>query len=402
MPTLPDVNRAIQSIYDAAVEPERWPEILDRVAELVDARGAFIFDIDTSVRTPKVHATYHTTNYDPQLVRSYLENHNEQELHDQAEFAAHSRTEDGVDLVPDTVLAPSRQELMLRANAQTMMSYGIHYRAGALLNKDHYYFDRFAMQFSQRAGLPEGDRLRTVRTLMPHIAKALNIGRHAARQLSARQSLFGILDALRIGICILSATGEVVFTNREFDRQLDTHGAFSLDPHKRLVARNETVRLQLAQLYTGAEHHGKFGARPRKEAILHPLDDEGMALCIEVAPLYSPGVLGERVFNGFGLFSLDASQPYQIDTSFLANTFALTESEEAVLAMLAEGLTNAQISERRNRSPETVSSQVKMLLSKTMSQNRTQLIRLATEFNPRLFIDPSIPNTGDEKEKALT
>lgn len=396
-----EINRLIPSIYDAAVDPGLWPELLDRICELVDARGAFIFDVETRIAAPRLHATYFTSGYDPRLVRNYLREHNDQELQDQATFAAHSQKTDGVELIPDIVLAPSREALMKRANARTMAGYGIHHRAGALLNKDHWNSDRFAMQFSERAGLPSGQRLQAVHTLMPHMAKALNIGRHTSRLVNERDAILESVNHLRIGICIVSGSGEIVFKNVEFARQLADYRAFVTTPGGKLLANDESVRAELQGLFSAAQNHGKFGARPRKEAVLHPLTADGFALCIEVCPLYSPRVLNERGFNGFVLFSLDASQAYEIDTAFMAQVFSLTKSEEAVLSMLAEGLTNAQISERRNRSPETVISQVKNLLAKTMSANRTQLIRLATSFSPRLFVRDSIPKTGDEDEVAV-
>jgi DNA-binding CsgD family transcriptional regulator len=390
-----NIESAVLSIYDATLEPSRWPGVLDIVSDIVDARGAFLFDIDQCQGVSKVKATFHTTNYDPNLVKGYLDTHNEQELEDQAIFAACSCSLDRTELIHDTVLAPSRDGLMARANARAMAGYGIQYRAGALLNKDQYYSDRFAMQFSERAGLPSGERMEAIATLMPHMAKALNIGRQTSRAHNAKDLALNIFNQLRIGICILTKAGCIVFANKEFDRQLDKHGAFGVTSDKRLFAKNERVRSQLAELFDTPRHHGKFGARPRKEAILHPLSDDGMALCIEVTPLSSQDYLGDRSFSGFAVFSLDATQPIDLDTRFIADAFSLTESEEAVLKLLGEGLTNAQISERRSRSLETVSSQVKALLSKTMSQNRTQLIRLATEYSPRLFVD-SIPLMGDE------
>lgn len=154
-------------------------------------------------------------------------------------------------------------------------------------------------------------------------------------------------------------------------------------------------------LFSSPANHGKFGARPRKEAVLHPLQRNGMALCIEVLPLFAQDLIGERNFRGFALFSLDTTRSFRIDTSFLANTFSLTEAEEIILRMLSEGLTNVEISERRERSLETVSSQVKSLLSKTISTNRTQLIRLATEFSPKLYLDSFVPHSGDEEKVAV-
>ena len=53
--------------------------------------------------------------------------------------------------------------------------------------------------------------------------------------------------------------------------------------------------------------------------------------------------------------------------------------------LLAEGLTNRQISDRRNRSVETINSQVKSLLAKADCANRTQLIRRATTIGCRFL-----------------
>lgn len=396
MKIFPETQSLILSIYDAAMEPELWPEVLDRVSEQVDARGAFIFDISASAEIPSVRATYNTSNYDSALVREYLQLFNKQELRDQEIFAEHSKRTDGIELIPDTVLGPSRAAIDERANARMMANYGISFRAGALLNKDHLFTDRFAMQFSRRAGLPTGDRLESINSLMPHLAKALDMGRQTTRRVDARQALLETFNQFRIGICILSESGGIVFKNIEFDRQIDAHNAFSLNSHGRLVANDPKVRAELEMLYAGVEQHGKFGGRPRKEAVLHPLKQDEAALCIEVCPLFSGNIVGEANLNGFVLFSLDTSQKFSVDTRYLAQVFSLTPSEEAVLAMIADGMTNAQISERRNRSPETIYTQVKTLLSKTMTQNRTQLIRMATGFSPQVFVNPDIPISGDE------
>jgi DNA-binding CsgD family transcriptional regulator len=191
MVDIKNLESVVLSIYDATSEPSRWPRVLDTVSDIMDARGAFLFDIDQRGDPSKAR-----TNYGPNLVKDCLDVHNAQELEDQAIFAACSCSLDRTELIPD---------------------------------------------------------------------------------------------------------------------------------------------------------------------------------------------------SGFALFSLDATQPIDLDMRFIADAYSLTESKEAVLKLRGEGLTNAQISERRSRSLETVSSQVKALLSKTVSRNRTQLIRLATEHSPRLFIDSSIP-----------
>ncbi len=395
-----ELQKVIMSVYDAALDPAMWPSVLDRIAELSDARGAFIFDLDSGEKNLMVRATHHTTNYDPSLVSEYLASHNEEEMEDQEKFAAHSSAGDQINLVPDEVLAENRAALMQRSNAITMASYGIYHRAGALLNKDNYQSDRFALQFSKRAGQASGARLEFIQAIMPHIAKSLNMGRRAASQIEGHAAVLSVLNHLRIGVCILSSRGDVILKNSEFDRQIDESRAFQISSSGRLLPYDEDVRGRLVKLCGGISDHGKYGARPRKEAIFHPFERDGLGLCIDVAPLSGRSFLGDRGFDGYVLFSLDASQPQKVDTAYMARSFGLTRSEEAVLKMLTEGLTNAQISERRGRSQETVNTQIKNVLSKTMLDNRTQLLRLATEFSPGLMVNRSFTRSGDEGVEA--
>jgi DNA-binding NarL/FixJ family response regulator len=55
----------------------------------------------------------------------------------------------------------------------------------------------------------------------------------------------------------------------------------------------------------------------------------------------------------------------------------LTEREQEVLALLAEGLSNAQIGDRLHLSPRTVEKYVSSLLRKSDTSNRAELVRYA-------------------------
>ena len=63
---------------------------------------------------------------------------------------------DRIEIVGDDVLAPEHSALALRPNAQEMARHGVHYRAGAVLNKDDLSRDRFSVQFSRRHGPMSG------------------------------------------------------------------------------------------------------------------------------------------------------------------------------------------------------------------------------------------------------
>ncbi len=62
-----------------------------------------------------------------------------------------------------------------------------------------------------------------------------------------------------------------------------------------------------------------------------------------------------------------------------APTLKLTEREQEVLTLLAEGLSNVQIGDRLHLSPRTVEKYVSSLLNKTDTNNRAELVRFAVD-----------------------
>lgn len=75
-------------------------------------------------------------------------------------------------------------------------------------------------------------------------------------------------------------------------------------------------------------------------------------------------------------------EPPQIEKKALhLDTAALdlTDREQDVLAVLVEGLSNAQIGDRLHLSPRTVEKYVSSLLRKTETSNRAELVRFAME-----------------------
>ncbi|HEV7529730.1 MAG TPA: response regulator transcription factor [Solirubrobacteraceae bacterium] len=72
----------------------------------------------------------------------------------------------------------------------------------------------------------------------------------------------------------------------------------------------------------------------------------------------------------------------------------LTTRETELLALIAEGSTNAEIAERLIISPLTVKSHVSRILAKMSARDRTQLVVMAYESGlvvPRRTSEPSIP-----------
>ena len=384
-----ELSELILKVYDTALDPGRWPAVLHRAARYIGGRGAFIFEIEGQGTARRIRAPFFSESYDGALVEHYLDAHVAQELADQDEFARCSRMTDAIHLIPDNVLASSEAELLARPNMREMLSYNIRYRAGALLNKDRIAQDRFAVQFAPDDGPINQQHLDRAALIMPHIAKALDVSRPVIELRRQGSALLGSLDNLVVGMAILDQRGRIVLTNTEFERQLRECNAFRKDAGGGLQMRSADDARAFFNLTADLAHHGRFGGRPRKEAVVTSTGSgQVCTLCVEVAPLQRADELGEPRLLGHAVYSMDTSRGYAIDTAILTDLFQLTKAEAAVLELMAEGLTNAQISDRRGKSVETVNSQVKAILDKTNSANRTQAIRLAASISSSFFARP--------------
>lgn len=382
-------SELILQVYDAAIDPTKWPEVLDRVSAFLGARGALIFRMGESGTTCKLEAPFFSAAYDPARVAEYLREHERQELVDQERFALYSKRSDAIELVSDTVLFDTEEEFLSRANVVAMAKVGIRYRSGALLNKDNIYRDRFSMQFSRSHGPLNAVDIEKSGSILPHIAKALNVNRPAEQLFEKFRCVIGCLDLLKVGVCLLDKNGLVILKNKEFQRQLESYDAYHLAVTGKLALNDEKANQNVRQLLCGVERHGQFGARPRKEAIVAVLDGEDYRLCIEVLPLYKLAELGSAPLSGYVLYSLDTSMPLDFNASMMSNLFDLTAAETEVLGLIAEGLSNREIADRRSKSVETINSQAKSLFNKTYTANRTQLVRLATNLSAN-FLSESI------------
>lgn len=387
----PDVDKLILRIYDTALDTSVWPDLLQDIARFCNARSSFMFELEGD-DTNRVLSAVRFSSYNvPEVVQSYLDLHHDDELADQEFFASRSQVTDEIDIVPDDELlsqlrdAETGVDVFSRPHMQMQMKYGLKHRAGALLNKDDWYRDRFSLQYAIDHGpVTEEDR-HAARQLMPHLAKAVQLGRPAAQAERKYQSIASAVNHLNVGVCILDNHGRAAFRNAEFDRQMGRYNAFRIGNDGRLNFNQDKFDRSIGDLLGHHSNHGKYGARPRKEAVATIEDeDSSFALCVEIAPLSQAEILGTKALDGHIVYSLDTSQSFSIRTDTLRNLFQLTKSEAEVVGLMAEGLTNQQMSEMRNKSIHTINSQVKAILSKTQAANRTQLIRLATNLSSTL------------------
>jgi DNA-binding CsgD family transcriptional regulator len=361
-------------IYDCALQPALWPEVLQQIADQAGALGAMIFDRDLSLARERVALRMCSPAYSVDTVQAYIGAFNDDEVRDQARFALLSSLGDEVNLIRCDDLTASRKDLESQPNVIEMMDKGVYYRAGALLSKDTDAMDRFALQFLKHQGPISEPARQMVEGLLPHVAKSLSIGRSFWSLHMSKQSLVALIEALPFGVAIAAGDGSLLFTNSEFARLADE---YRLCPSGRAQLTAARLPAAMRVLLADTDSHGKTGARPLREAGFMAGEVEGTGLFMEISPIRDHPEFERFDRNCYLISTLDSHRAHSINPDVVARFFPMSASELAVLDLVVKGHTNAEMAEIRGRSTETVNSQVKSLIRKSGARNRTELVRVA-------------------------
>lgn len=372
-------------LYQAVVDDELWPEVLDRFTHLIDARGFIIFEVFNNGNDRSIELTQHNSALDGVVLRKYVKEHNPVILSDQDMYSSIRINEDRVDLATDIDIARQLPGFYDRPNIKMVRDRGIHHWAVGYLDKDNTSRHRFSVQFTEKQGPLNDERRTTMGLHLQHLAKAIDNSDHAAALRAQQLGLMAAIDRLQIGVCVLDSRGCVVVSNSEFDRQIDEYGAFQVDYRKRLQILDPEGAELLSDLTSGIEQHGKAGARPRKEAIILGKRRHQPALCIDVVPLEREHYQDQKILGGAVLFSRDTGHSLEVDTDVVKKVFGFTKAEMRVLEHVLEGEPNKKIAEAINRSPDTVNSHIRTIFTKTDVENRTMLARLFANFSRGLL-----------------
>lgn len=382
-----DLQELTLKVYDTVADDRGWAEALDHLVDRIGAQGCILFEWADIAGQRRLTTPFHSSFYTADGLSVYLQKCAHLESRDQDALRANTSAQDPIDLVDDTVLARSKTELENQEHMKTLSRFGIFHRAAGVLNKDNKWLSLFSVQLkASRGPLDEGER-HYMAQLLPHFAKAVDLG-VPMRQLNRQRSgILAAVNQLSIGICILDSAGLVVEMNEEFRRQRDSYKAFRVTQNGKLEVTDPTGQAEFSALMSAPQSHGKFGARPRKEAI--SADGEDNFLCLELSPLTRSDEIGSALFSGFILTSTDTTRAYDCNIAPLEQAFGLTKAELSLAEAIGQGLTNPQIADRRERSVSTVNAQVKSILSKTQCATRTQFVRMMMRFGANFLVTPS-------------
>jgi DNA-binding CsgD family transcriptional regulator len=363
------VLELIDLTYAAGVEPERWPQMLQSLCSTMDAAGAdlAVFNMER----PSAQLRAGVGMVDSQFL---------------AEYEKH--------VWFDPFVITAGQTLVLRPG---MVAVGESLVATNVLKRTEFYND-FARHYGYSGGIVgiiSGDargaqsinicrrpaqrmgeaEVRLVRTLIPHVARALVIHEQLVESDTRTRAFDQLLERLTTGALLVEQSGRVVFANGSARSMLAESDGLSVDRGVLRAARARDTNILMNMIGGAAET--TVGRSALSGGVLLLGRPSGRrALQLIVSPLSARTDAFPEKRLGAIVFINDPERVPEADTTVLRRAHGLSRAEAEVARLLLQDRTVQEIGEALSISTNTVRFHLKQLFSKSGTRRQSELVRL--------------------------
>lgn len=345
----------IEHIYDAAVEPALWPNVMRELASVLESATASVLLHDLETNSFGYLAVH--PDFPPEAIREY-----EQQFAARDPFRKKAERQGGLKLHTERELAADQsKELAIYNDFYLKWGWG-RGLGGYILRNEH---EAALLSFQRAADERPYDQreIETAEGLAPHVARAIEVNRRIARATVAREISEESMEGLDAGVVVLDDRRRIVFANRKA-RQIVGIGDGLVVEKETLVAQRTGDSLQLQRTLDNVLSKGD--ARGSASCAIHRKSGRPLWLLIS---RFGPGG------RGGALVVINTPDD---DLGTLAAQFMkrhnLTAAESRIGAALCRGYAPGEIAQLANISVHTVRSHLKNIQSRLGVHGQTQIV----------------------------
>lgn len=370
MPNATDGLLLSAEIYDAAIKPDLWEGILDRLADEVGAKGAVLLALET-LRHYRYSISLSCSLYPDDVRRRYERKFARYEA---KHFANVAKAKPGEIVLDEDYLADAAAFRTRPDVAYLERESGVFERFAVRLNDDRAWFDCIAFQYDRsRSNIRPREEAR-LRRYLPHIARSVDLSRPFAELRLRYRAVLGALDRYFIAAMLVRPSSQVLLCNRTAQALLDKADGLAVSARGEMVAHDAEAQTRLRSSLRQASAVSAALGLGGSSRVTIPKRSGREPYLVEVSPIRDTAYEIDRDFKGAFLTVIDPCQRLTLSLEGLKQLYQLTAAETAVAELLFRGHTSDEISDLRGVSLETVKAQVRSLLAKTASRNRTELV----------------------------
>jgi len=357
----------VGNIYDAALDPALWPEVLKEASEFVRGPSASLFAQDSARHTGNLFYTWGT---DPQFHAAYFEKYIKlNPLTPMALFLDVETVHAGSDLMPFAEM----QETVFYKEWVRPQGWGDIVFAN--LEKSATSYAVFSVTRAERDGIVDEGMRRRMELLVPHVRRAVVIGKVIDLKTVEAAAMADTFDGLAAAVFLVNTKGRVAHANASGEAMLAS-GEIVHAVGGRLTAADAAANLALQDVVAAAG----AGDRPvGVKGIAVPLAAEsGERYVAHVLPLTA----GARRKAGTSYSAVAAvfvqkaglDLPSPVET--IAKLYRLTPGELRVLLAIVERDSIQDVAETLGISQATVKTHLRRVYEKTGAAGQVDMVKL--------------------------
>lgn len=380
----------IGRIYDAALHPHYWDDVLDQFTKIVNAGTTSIQVIDPKYTSHQYTALSKRMREHPDflsLSTEYFEKVWKEE--EKAYQSLFRLTEQKFLKDYDAMEFPDASYLEYHLPSKWVREhFGIFHRIASRLNLNDAWHDLVSIQYNADRGEATPEEMIQAQVYLPHLAKAVEMGREFTVLRSRFNAVLDALDYYQVGTFLISQTGNLLLANNEAERIVEERDGLERDSSGKLRVTTQASG-NLGQMILNCAMTARGEGMDNEKLLTVRRKSDRDDYILTIAPMRDPENALDAHFRGAIVYAVDPANISIISTQGMAEIYGLTKAEDEICRLLVEGLDTGEIVERRGVSPETVRSQIKRIMNKTRVHNRAMLIRLALSINLPIDKAPS-------------
>ncbi len=368
----------VGAIYDASLEPKRWPRVLEAIADSLSGTAAALFCIEGP---PRRITQFHVAGLTPESKQIYLDR-----------FAAEDPWRRHLGTLPSGQIMTSQDAMPDEALRETpfyrefCVPAGIHHALLGCLFEDPDGSAVFEI-FRPAEAEPFAKRERQLlATLFPHLRRAVRIHDRFHDAARARQEAELLLNRLRTAIIFLSQHRQVLWMNAEAERLLSADDRLHMR-HGELRARNIDLDRKLRELVRRSCAVARRKEPPKTEVMAIPSNGE-YPVVISAIPIADAAA--QALHTGTRacccLVLRPPEQSVAVPMELLQHLYQLTPAEAKLAAALGSGESLRAYADRTAITYETARTILKHSRQKLNVRSQSELIRLIGSLGDSVLI----------------
>ncbi len=380
----------VADIYDAALDPPKWRKVLRGVCEAVD--GSPSASLCWQDAAKKSGHSYFAWGGDPSYAQLYWSRHNNlNPLTSGAGRFAIGEVFRATDIVPreQLVETPFYKEWMLPQGWSDVLC--------ANLDKSATGRAVFIVARPARDGLADEEMRRRMRLLVPHVQRAVSVGRLIDVSRVEAAALTDTLDGLDAAMFLVDSSGRLVHANTSGQAMLNDGNV--LYANGRLVARDAQSDETLRNAFRTSGNGN--GAPDVRDIAVQLAARNGNKFVTHVLPLRS----GARRQAGVpysavaAVFVQRAGRSITLPFEMLARQYQLTPGELRILIAMIDAGGVPDIAAALKLSQATVRTHLRHVFEKTGVRRQADLVKLITSY-PAPILAQSCNGKGAERHNG--